>query len=182
MRQFVGRGALWATFVVVAWRGLSELVIRRRELAAAGLLAPRIAARRADRIGRALAAAGFSGRERVVVHASVHVGAVRPADVDDVGLLEAAMRRAARERTLVAADGMHAATLAPRVEVRGEVDGSPARERARANQAWWLVPLALAAVALTLVPLVRPLDPAAPWFALAGGALASAAWLASRRR
>ncbi len=45
----------------------------------------------------------------------------------------------------------------------------------------WALPVAGLGVALTIVPLVRPLADVAPWLALAGGALVLAAMLGARR-
>lgn len=201
MRRFVGIRSFLVLALVGAWRGASELLERRRELVAAGVLDTRIAARRAGRIDRALAAAGLVRAELVParVHASVSVGSsVRTgSDVDDVGLLEGAMRRAARERMAVTSDGV-ARRPFDRSSVVVEipdpasahdwgsmiVDGHAVVRERRARiasvlAAWPIVSL-VAACLLTFVPLVRPLNDVSPWLALGGVALAVAGVLGSR--
>lgn len=127
MGQFVRTWVMGTAIVVACWRGLSELVARMRELAATGELALRVEARRLQQVSDALVRAHAREAARVPVlvgggvatraprmaampdvrcHASVQVGAVRDADIDDVGLLEGAMRRAASERMDVAATGI----------------------------------------------------------------------------
>ncbi|MCW2922947.1 MAG: hypothetical protein JWM98_351, partial [Thermoleophilia bacterium] len=125
--------------VVVAWRGASELLERRRELMATGELATRLGVRRRRQVARALVAGGVDPR----VHASVHVGRIAESDVDDVGLLEAAMRRA------TAGAALRAVRDAP-----GEPGG---------GQALLGAPLALAGAVTTAVALVRPLADGSPF-------------------
>jgi hypothetical protein len=111
--------ALPVVTIVATWRAASELIARRRELVATGELARRIEDRRRAVLDAALVRAGVRERTRVLVLAggpalpdrrtlaAVQVGAVRGgADVDDVGLLEGAMRRAASERMDVSATGV----------------------------------------------------------------------------
>lgn len=194
MRGIAGSGWLGAALVVAFWRGASEFIARVRSLAREGVLEQRVAARRAARIQRALARAGLPMRVAelvpvvatagAMVDRTVHVGRVGSVDHDDVGLLEAAMRRAARERMGVDAgriarrayDQVDWATLLAEPEAAGRHGGRGAGIRDFAP-----VLLAGAGVALTIVPLVRPLAGAAPWLALAGGALVLAAWVATRR-
>jgi hypothetical protein len=184
MRTVVRSGWAGTLLVVAGWRGASELAARRRVLVEAGELAPRIAARRARRIDRALGSAGL----RPATHAAVHVGATRVDDLDDLGLLDAAMRRAARERM-----GVDAAGISRRADDRvdwvelladspREVDLPAPRAAARTAAPWWAVAGAVGAVALTIGPLVRPLGAASPWLALAGLALGLATWAAAGRR
>jgi hypothetical protein len=117
MRRFIGSGVAWTIAFVAAWRAASELLERRARLLVDGELAPRLAARRLQLLERALVRAGIREPQRVLVavssgvdlraHASVYVGrAGLGADIDDVGLLEGAMRRAAAERMDVSATGV----------------------------------------------------------------------------
>lgn len=128
MREFIRSWLVPVAIVVAVWRGLSELLVRARELAASGELALRLEARRLQQVSDALARARTREPARVRVgagtdsrscasgllgpgpdlrsHAAVRVGAVRDRDIDDVGLLEGAMRRAASERMDVAASGV----------------------------------------------------------------------------
>lgn len=183
IRRLMRRIALssWcsAMIVVMLWRGISALAIRSRQLDASGELALRMARRRADRSARALHRCGLApaslGPARVL--AAVHVGAVAYDDVDDVALLEAAMRRAARDR-VGAQSGVLVRGRARSEEVA--VGAMPAAEPA-SQVRWWVLPLAAAAVACTTAAVVRPLADGAPAFAVAGIALVAAAWLASRR-
>ncbi len=182
-------------FVVAAWRGLSELLIRRQELESTGELAHRIAARRTARIERALARAGVCApaRQAVLVpvvadpsapsrvHASVQVGSIHGADVDDVGLLESAMRRTAAKAPLVTyVDDRSDAHRTAWGDMLGEEN---VVERAwRAVEALGALPLLtmVVGVALTFYPLVRPLDDLAPWLAIGGLALVAAGVIGSR--
>ena len=173
--------------VVVFWRGLSELLLRKSQLSASGELACRLDTRRTARIGRALGRVGLPAATGlpVRVHAAVYVGSVSLDDPDDVALLEGAMRRAARDR-VDRGDG------AQRVRTdRGALAEPEARVRARAQQLdgvseslgqWWPVPLATVGVVVTFVAIVRPLADAAPWLALAGISIVAIAWIASRQR
>jgi hypothetical protein len=200
MREFARSQPLRLLLAVVAWRGASELVARWRELAATGELRVRVAARRARRIDDALARAGLrayastlvGGRPELArvpvhagvhagVHASVHVGAIGGADLDDVGLLEAAMRRAADRRSLVTP--VDDRSEAHRTDWGGMLGEERVIERARRTiDALGALPLLamVAGVTLTFYPLVRPLDDASPWLAMAGLALVAAGVLASR--
>jgi hypothetical protein len=121
MRRFVGSGAALTVMLVAAWRASSEVLERRADLRARGALGPLLAERRVRLLEAALVRAGVRERERVLVtvathpgaevdlrsYASVYVGRVGVGvDVDDVGLLEGAMRRAAAERMDVSATGV----------------------------------------------------------------------------
>ena len=169
MRTVVGKRSVMVVAVVIAWRAASELVERRRLLDRSGELERRLSSRRAGALARALERSGVRSRERaavpVGVHGSVHVGAVGGADVDDVGLLEAAMRRS----TLVRAGAWQEASVAAPDHRAGTVP-------------LHAMLLAVAGVALTLVPLVRPLADGAPWLAGAGISLVVVACLSVRRR
>lgn len=166
----VGTGGVVMLVVVAIWRGAAELLERRRMLMATGQLATRVAARRRAAVDRALARTlandartqdiwRGTSRRRVAVpvagsdtmHRAVHAGRVRSDDVDDVGLLEAAMRRAA--------------------------DESPAVARSDSGA----IVLACIGIGATFVPVVRPLADWAPALALVGAALVLAAWLVARR-
>ncbi|MCW2927599.1 MAG: hypothetical protein JWM86_1567 [Thermoleophilia bacterium] len=174
--------------VVASWRGASELVWARRELARVGVLEPRMQARRVARIDRALDVRGLARSM-----ASVSIGSVRGADVDvdDIGLLEGAMRRAARERMAVSSTGVSRTAAATSVELAPTPDwGSMlVDERAATTRgargrrlvtAWPVASIALG-MATTFVPLVRPLADGAPWLALAGASLVLAGVLARGR-
>ena len=187
--------------LVAAWRSLTELLVRRRELQASGELERRLAARRARRIDQALARAGLlaPARERVPVqvtvptiadpteprmastHASVHVGSITGPDLDDVGLLEAAMRRAADRRALVTP--IDERSDAHRTDWGGMLeDASPVERAWRVVEALGALPLLamVVGVSLTFFPLVRPLHDAAPWLALGGLALVVAGAIGAR--
>jgi hypothetical protein len=183
MRMRTASGWVAAVLAIAGWRALAELLDRRAALRRSGVLERRLAARRELRVQRALAAAGLARTRRDVVHVAVHVGAVPPGDPDDVGLLEAAMRRAARDRIEV--DERGGVRSSPRrtdwsallAQSSGRVgDGDGARAPA------WTIVLVATGVAFTLPALVRPLADAAPWLALAGGVLVLAGWLGSRGR
>jgi hypothetical protein len=151
VRSILRSGWVTTLLVVAGWRGLSELVARHRLLDDQGVLARRVEQRRAARISRALARAGLDQAEAYRANAY----AAMPGGVRDprgVGPLATAM------------GGPIRADL-------GHSDRLPA----------WAVPVAGVGVALTLVPLVRPLADIAPWLAAAGLALAFAAWSAARR-
>ncbi len=194
MRQIVDNGWVRTLLLIACWRGMSELLERRRALAASGVLQRRIDRRRALRIDRAVAAAGFSrARARRVpvavttgpaVDHAVHVGSTGSYDLDDVGLLEAAMRRAARDRQGVDARGL---TSRPRptdwgglLERATEVTGRAANGAKQLAPPWTVV-AGVAGVVLTFLPLLRPLADAAPWLAAGGFALVLAAVIGSRR-
>lgn len=133
MRPMPGYGSGALLLVVGLWRGASELLSRYRDLRASGELARRVEARRHAMLDRAIALARV--RERAysppvlvpafgAVHASVQVG-TDPGngdDVDDVGLLEGAMRRAAQERMDVSSTGVRrtAAKRVRRAAARGQ--------------------------------------------------------------
>lgn len=171
MVKMLRSGGVAVLVVVAAWRAIAELVARHRALAASGRLAGLVAGRREQRFTRALAKLGIvAAPVPAPVHASVHVGGIRAGDVDDVGLLEGAMRRAARDRVIEAAER----------ELVGRSASFVMGDRELSVPAWALVIVASGA-ALTVAPLVRPLADAAPWLALAGGALALCGWLAARR-
>lgn len=193
MRRMQRYGWFHAVLAVCAWRTLSEVLGRRRLLLESGVLERRLEDRRARRVDRALESVGSgSGRERVF--AAVHVGPTPARDVDDVALLEGSMRRAARRHGVA-----RACSLATPGTTRPATDWGelleearePARSRARGIGAHgepigdrapaWAVASAVVAAGLTLVALVRPLEPAAPWLAAAGVALALAGWVAARR-
>ncbi|MCB0877830.1 MAG: hypothetical protein KDC46_02465 [Thermoleophilia bacterium] len=194
MRRIAGSGWVGTMLVVVLWRALSELLLRMSVLREAGELDRRVAARRRARVDRALASWSVSrvrARElaRVTVpvttgpqaDASVYVGATGGADLDDIGLLEAAMRRAARDRMAVGPEGV---TTRPRrldwgrLLDRGDDDhGAAAADRVP----WWSVVVAAVGVALTVAALVRPLGDPAPVLAIAGSMLVVAALVAGRR-
>ncbi len=189
---------LFAILVVAAWRGASELVARRRQLQASGELGRRIARRRALRVEHALVRAGLrahvSAPVRVPVavagdpatharrmHASVQVGSVAAADLDDVGLLEAAMRRSVVRRTLVTPIDDRAD--AHRTDWGGMLENTNPVQRAwRIVEALGALPLLamVLGVSLTFFPLVRPLDDIAPWLAIGGLALVVAGVLGAR--
>lgn len=193
MRRFDRYGWLHAMAVVGAWRAAAELLERRRLLAASGLLAPRVAERRTRRVRRALDRLGLEPR-REGVHAAVRVGEVDDPDVDDVALLEGAMRRASRAPSVSTQPRAAQPARKPvtdwgdllqvaRVPARPHAHDSAARSPGvGARVPAWATVLAGVGVALTFAALVRPLEPAAPWLAAGGVALALAGWLASRRR
>lgn len=184
--------------IVAVWRALTEVLVRRNELRAAGDLDRRVASRRRDRIELALVRARVRSREpervRVPVvigapaearsrgvHASVHVGSITGADLDDVGLLEAAMRRAADRRALVTP--IDDRSDAHRTDWGGMLEGAGPVERAwRVVEALGALPLLaiVVGVSLTFFPLVRPLHDMAPWMALGGLALAVAGAVGAR--
>ena len=173
MRHSFGKGSISLLVVVATWRALSQLWLRMRELTLCGELAVRRARRHASAVDRQLRCArardergdsiGVVQFRARGVHASVHVGAAPDAhDIDDMGLLEAAMRRAARLPTETVADLEAGAT-----------------DNARVPR--WSMALVASGLVMTLIPLVRPLADAAPWLALAGFALVAAGALAARR-
>jgi hypothetical protein len=191
--------------IVAAWRSLSELLLRRRELASTGELALRVQRRRADRIEHALVRAGLrapvreavlvpvavGGPMRNAVHATVQVGSIHGSDLDDVGLLEAAMRRTAAKPPLVTyideTQSSAAAAPAP-VSAHGTAWGDMLGEENVVERFRRLV-VALASlpllamilgVTLTFYPLMRPLDDVAPWFAVGGLAFIAAGVLGAR--
>lgn len=189
MRRAIGLGWLMTLLVVFAWRAASELTIVARRLSATGELQDRIQRRRGDRITRALARAEASHARgeaalarvpvRVHVDQAVSIGATAGDDLDDIGLLDASMRRAARDRMTADSSGF-------RRSPRRSVDWVQllADESSRAADGvvpWWSMSFGMLAAALSVVPLTRPLGDLAPGFAVAGIALAIAALLASRR-
>ena len=178
---------------VLAWRGASEVVERRRALARTGELDLRVTLRRRERIEHALVRAGVREPARALVpvtvpvavesrtHSSVHVGSVTGADLDDVGLLEAAMRRAATQRALVTP--VDDRSDAHRTDWGSMLDdGSPVERARRAVVALGVLPVLamVSGVALTCFPLVRPLADSAPWFAFGGLALVLAGAIGAR--
>lgn len=194
---------LRVALLVAAWRGLTELLVRRRELEVTGELGRRVERRRAQRIEHALVRAGVRAPTReavlVPVHATVQVGSIHGADLDDVGLLEAAMRRTAARPPLVTyiddqpsgvgvSVGADAASTADDATAHGTAWGDMLGEEnvverfRRVIVALGALPLLamLLGVALTFYPLVRPLDDVAPWFALGGLALVGAGVLGAR--
>lgn len=186
MAGIIRSGAASLLLVVASWRLTSELVARSAVLRRTGRITELVQQRDARRISRALAREGILVDPRRVVLASVHVGGIRAGDIDDVGLLEGAMRRAARDR--IGADGR----ASRRVEAPGRSAedwawlaastsaGDHAPDGGRRAPAWAVAMVAAGAV-LTLVPLVRPLGDAAPWLAAASLALVAAGALAARR-
>ncbi|MCW2922166.1 MAG: hypothetical protein JWL76_2040 [Thermoleophilia bacterium] len=193
--QFTRIWPLRVAIVVATWRGLTELLVRRRELASTGELDLRVARRRAERIDGALVRAGVSASAREAVrvpvsafaptHASVQVGSIHGSDLDDVGLLEAAMRRSSARPPLVtyiddAASDAATAHATAWGEMLGE-ENVVERFRRVVVALGTLPLLALVlGVALTFYPLVRPLDDIAPWFAIGGLALVGAGVLGAR--
>jgi hypothetical protein len=181
MREIVARRWGIAVATIVGWRALSELLLRRRELRIGGVLDARIAERRDLRVRSALERAGLARayeRARSPVYAAVDVGRVRAGDLDDVGLLEGAMRRAPRDRM----DGVVVRMPDP------ETDWAVLLEPSTPEPAAPAPPVVLGArllvlvgAALTLVPLVRPLSDGAPWLALGGLAFVVAGLLLARR-
>jgi len=129
MRRIIGIGGIVTAAVVLVWRLCSEALDERRRMVATGELAARLKAREAARYLRA--GVRVPQVERVRVHAAVHVGSSRRSDVDDiddVGLLEGAMRRSTRAVTATPRAGPaslpeRAPTPAPRPIAR---DGRPA--------------------------------------------------------
>lgn len=219
MRRIVGMGGLTAFAVVAAWRAASEVLERRALLARTGELDLLLQARRERGIAAALTCVGLrepaplpvavvADPTATAVHASVHVGSVRGGDIDDVGLLEGAMRRAAAERMEASAAGLRRrpARITRRARptpVTATGDIPPAADQAAPQRRvpytdWrfiasddpegraapvprWAVPAAAVAVLVSLAPLVRPLSEPAPWLAIAGIALVGVAWFAARR-
>lgn len=206
MPRNAGKLPIFTMMAIAAWRVVSELVVRRRALASTGELARRIDARRSARVERALVHAHVrvpvvdalvptrivrvpvpvsAGWGSVVpapgIHASVQVGSIHGSDLDDVGLLEAAMRRAAHQRALVTQvddrSDAHSTDWGGMLEDGGAVDR--ARRVVVALGAIPLLAIVLG-VCLTFVPLVRPLDDVAPWLALGGLALVVAGVVAAR--
>ena len=212
VHQIPGIFPLRVAFLVAAWRGLSELLLRRCELASTGELELRVARRRSDRIERTLARARLRAPAREAVrvpvvaatrsgvHATVEVGSIQGSDIDDVGLLESAMRRAAARPPLVTyieetpspapAAGRAVAATPPAADAEAHRTdwGGMLGEEHWVGRAWKVVdalgalPLLamVVGVLLTVYPLVRPLDDVAPWLAIGGLALVGAGVLGSR--
>lgn len=195
MRRIARNTPIRVVLLVAAWRGLTELLVRRRQLQATGELGRRLELRRMLRIEHALVRAGLRAPARALVrvpvvgdataqpriHASVHVGSIAGPDLDDVGLLEAAMRRAADRRTLVTP--IDDRPDAHRTDWGGMLEDANPIERAwRVVEALGAVPLLamVVGVSMTFYPLVRPLDDVAPWLALGGLALVVAGVLGAR--
>ena len=186
MRRILATGGVVAAVIVASWHIVARLLEVHRRLAGTGELDERRARRRRARVERAIIRARargplWSARERVLVpvHASVQVGAVRDADIDidDIGLLDASMRRAARaarERPAVAR-----APLPMIVPTRS--NDFTWLEQQRPAAARLVGPMLLVAgAAVTLAPLVRPLGDAAPWLALVALCLVAAGWMLVR--
>lgn len=171
MRRCMTWGWIATLLGVGVWRTVSELLEQQRQLSSSGLLADRVAWRRARSVQRAL----------VSVDAAVSIGRVHVDDVDDIGLLDAAMRRAARTRFSVD----HPYRQLP-LAAGGQVDwvsvllddhDSPTYRYLR----WLGLLVGFTSVGLTTVALVRPLSEPAPWFALSGLALAAVTLMLTRR-
>jgi len=161
MRQSVLRPSLLLALAALLWGGCSAVLRRRSELNATGEL---------QRLPRAR-------RDRALHRALVDAGLVSPRIV----LLS---ERPVFRTILAPAVASLAATR--REERRGQAQAilrtrDRARERASRRVPLTATLLALGAVALTLIPLVRPLAEASPWLAGAGMALALAALLSARR-
>jgi hypothetical protein len=187
MRKFLATGGVTATVIVASWHILARFLETQRRLAASGELEQRRVARRRARIDMAISRARERETSRravrhgalVPVYASVQVGSVREAeiDIDDVGLLEASMRRRLR------------VVPEPPVVARMPL---PIVAPIRSNDFTWLEQqrpvrarltgpaLLVGGATATLVPLMRPLGDAAPWMALVAACLVVAGWAMGR--
>jgi hypothetical protein len=188
MRQLMRSGWISTMVVVACWRGVSELLARQHQLAASGVLEGRLESRRAARIGRALGRRGRADVEAAParVLAAVHVGSVSVDDLDDVALLEGAMRRAARDRVVRGKAGRACRTdwgalAEPPARARAKAAGHGRAAQGGRVEQWWPVPVALVGVAATFAAIVRPFAEHSPWLAAAGISIVLASWLAARR-
>ncbi|MCW2960362.1 MAG: hypothetical protein JWM25_1348 [Thermoleophilia bacterium] len=102
MHRFLTSGALAAVVTAVLWRLAAGLAREWMLLSGSGELERRLERRRVRRLALVAVEAGVAPSPDPLggrgVHRTVRAGAVRPDDVDDMGLLEAAMRSTARAR------------------------------------------------------------------------------------
>ncbi|MCW2956682.1 MAG: hypothetical protein JWO69_1551 [Thermoleophilia bacterium] len=173
MPRFIGSSLIGAAITLMCARVVAAFAAEWSQLRATGELALRLERRRVRHLARVAVTAGVPPTPdplaRRGVHAAVYAGRVQAGDVDDMGLLEAAMQAAARRRAEAIARHTVVVAASPTV----------AMERLAPV---WTIGVALLGLGLTLVPLVRPLEAVAPWLAVAGVALVLVGWLGARRQ
>jgi hypothetical protein len=170
--------------VIGGLRIVNEIRAEHRRLRTSGQLDELLAARRIrleavriDRLRRRFAvpvpvpvpvtSAATANTVRVRPYASVHVGNIGGIDVDDIGLLAAAMQRARPIERFPGSDATPAAKASGR--------------RALLARACGIVIL-MSAAAASIAVLTRPLSDESPHVAMAAAALGAAGWLLTRDR